>query len=211
MTPLAADRPEEAFEIIRSAIAKWSVKGFHTQHWWSLTSQCDILLYQRNGLEAWNLMSTQWPALRGSMLLRIQYFLIETLYHRACGALAVAADCAGTGARKRHFVQAATRDAERIEHENAPWGDGLAYLVRAGALATQRQHEAAEPLLRSAENALESAGMHLFAAAARWRRGELIKGKEGDALVRAADLAMRQQGIQNPERITGMLAPGHWS
>jgi tetratricopeptide (TPR) repeat protein len=211
MTPLATDQPEEALEVIRSAIAKWSVEGFHTQHWWSLTSQCDILLYQQCGLEAWNLMNQQWPALSGSMLLRIQYFLIESLYHRACSALAVAGESAGNGTRGLHFARAAARDAARIECENAPWGNGLAYLVRAAALAMQRRHEAAEPLLRSAENALESADMHLFAAATRHRRGEIIKGDEGIALIKSAEGCMRQQGIQSPERLAGMLAPGHWS
>jgi hypothetical protein len=211
VTPLAADRPEEALEVIRSAIAKWSVQGFHTQHWWSLTSQCDIFLYQRSGLEAWNLMNSHWPALRSSMLLRVQYFLIESLYHRACSALAFAADSTGNSARKLDFVQLATRDAARIMREHAPWGDGLAYLVRAGALATQGQQEAAEPILRSAENALESADMHLFATAARRRRGETIKGDEGKALIEVADRSMRQQGIQSPERIAWMLAPGYWS
>jgi hypothetical protein len=30
-------------------------------------------------------------------------------------------------------------------------------------------------------------------------------------LIKSAEGCMRQQGIQSPERLAGMLAPGHWS
>jgi hypothetical protein len=52
--------------------------------------------------------------------------------------------------------------------------------------------------------------MHLYASAACRRRGELIKGDEGDALVKVADRSMAEQGIQRPERFAEMLAPGLW-
>jgi hypothetical protein len=208
MSPLAGDRPEEALDEIRNGIANWSAQGFHTQHWWSLISQCDVLLYQHRGAEAWGLIQRNWPALRNSMLLRIQYFLIESLYHRANSSLAMAERCATNSGQKRQFVEAASRDAARIERENAPWGNGLARLVRAGALAAQDRLEKAEVLFRAAEEALESADMHLLAASARRRRGELIKGEQGANLIQTADSSMHQQGIVAPEHIAAMLAHG---
>jgi hypothetical protein len=208
VSPLAGDRPEEALDEIRNGIANWSEQGFHTQHWWTLISHCDILLYQHRGAEAWGLIERNWPALKTSMLLRIQYFLIESLYHRANSSLAMAEHCATNKGRKRQLVEAASRDAARIERENAPWGNGLARLVRAGVFAAQHRLEKAELLFRAAEEALESADMHLFAASARRRRGELIKGEQGASLVQVAGSCMRQQGILAPEHITAMLTPG---
>jgi hypothetical protein len=40
------------------------------------------------------------------------------------------------------------------------------------------------------------------------RRGELLGGDEGHALLEQANLWMANQGIKNPLRITAMLAPG---
>ena len=142
------------------------------------------------------------------MLLRIQYFLIESLYHRANCSLAMAEHCATNNGRKRQFVEAARRDAARIERENAPWCNGLALLVRAGVVAAQNRLEKAELLFRAAEEALASADMRLFAAAARRRRGELIKGDRGASLIQSADSFMYQQGIVAPKHIAAMLAQG---
>jgi hypothetical protein len=180
------------------------------QHWWSLISQSEVLLYQQRGLEVWDFMASQWPALQSSMLLRAQYFCIESLHHRACSALAVAADTTLNGARKRHFLRAANHDAERIERQRTPWGDALAQLIQAGVMATQHKQEAAVRLVSSAEAGFESTDMRLFAAVARRRRGELIQGEQGEALINAADVWMRQEGIHSPDGFAAMVAPGEW-
>ncbi len=209
--PLAAGYPEEAMAILRDAIAKWSVQGFHVQHWWSLISQSEVLLYQCRGIEAWDFIAKQWPALQRSMLLRAQYFCIESLHHRACSALAAASDSTLSGARKRHFLQVASHDAASIERQNAPWGDALALLIRAGITGIQGNQKVAARLLSSAEAEFDSTDMRLYAAVARRRRGGLIQGDEGTALVKTADLWMADQGIQSPESFAAMVAPpGAW-
>jgi hypothetical protein len=63
-------------------------------------------------------------------------------------------------------------------------------------------------LLEIAGMGFESADMQLFALAVRRRIGELLGGREGDALVGSSEQAMRQQCIRNPGRIAEMLAPG---
>ena len=49
--------------------------------------------------------------------------------------------------------------------------------------------------------------MALHAAVASRRRGEIAGGSEGRALVEAADAWMQGQGVRNPGRMAGMLAP----
>ena len=203
--PLAADEPERARQVVSDAIARWSVRGFHTQHWWNLIAQSEIALYQGRSADAWESMNNEWPAVKGAMLLRIQYILIESLYHRASSALAAAADSKSDAARQNVLLRTAERDAASIDREKMPWGSALAGLIRAGMAVTRGDHEAALTLLGSAEAALESTDMRLYAAAARRCRGELIRGDEGDALVKSADRWMGQQGIRNPARMTAML------
>jgi eukaryotic-like serine/threonine-protein kinase len=53
--------------------------------------------------------------------------------------------------------------------------------------------------------------MALYAAVAKRRRGELMGGDEGQALVQQADDWMRGEQIKNPQGMATMLAPGRWS
>ena len=82
-----------------------------------------------------------------------------------------------------------------------------AWLIRA-AVAHQTVR-AAEALgyLERAEAAFDAAGMTLYAAAARRRRGELLGGA-GRELVAAADAVMAARGVVNPARFAEMYAPG---
>jgi hypothetical protein len=50
--------------------------------------------------------------------------------------------------------------------------------------------------------------MKLHAMAMRRRRGELLGGDEGRALIAAADEWMTSQGIRNPVRMAAMIVPG---
>jgi hypothetical protein len=104
------------------------------------------------------------------------------------------------------LLGAALADARRIEHERAPWGAAFAALIRAGAAARLGNGPEAAALFASAETSLLAADMHLFAAAARRRRG-LLEGESGAAKVLAADEMMKSISIRNPARMTALLAP----
>jgi len=208
---LAADQPEQAQSQVTQAMERWSAQGFHIQHWWSMIAQVEIALYAGEALKAWELLARFWPALRRSLLLRIQYILIESLHHRAATALAVAANCAGQTYQRRRLRRSAQDDAERIERERMPWGDPLAQLIRAGVVSLDGRVDDALALLSAAEIGFQAADMSLYAAAARRRKGQLVAGDEGRKLIAGADAWMAGQQIQNPERMTAMLAPGKWS
>ena len=81
-------------------------------------------------------------------------------------------------------------------------------LIRAAiAQQTGRTAEALRQLER-AEKVFANAGMILYAATARRRRGEIMGGAAGHALVAASDAAMAERGVQAPDRFADMYAPG---
>ncbi|MFQ5790097.1 MAG: serine/threonine-protein kinase PknK, partial [Acidobacteriota bacterium] len=204
---LAADQPDKAREEGRHAIERWSHQGFHIQHYEETWAQVNIALYSGDKRAAWDLVSERWPALKRSLLLRIQIIFIPALGMRAASALAAAA----SGIEPWKLLRVAERDARRIEGEKVAWADPLAQLIRAGVVAMRGEVAVAVVLLASAEEGFEAVDMTLYAAVARRRRGELIGGEQGRTLVNEADDWMTGQEIRNPGRMTAMLAPGRWT
>jgi eukaryotic-like serine/threonine-protein kinase len=207
---LAADEPERARSEVSQAIARWPREEFYIQHWWSLIAHVEISLYSGQGLAAWELVTREWPRLKRSLLMRIQYILIESLYHRSAAALAVASGETSSGRRKT-LLKIAEAGARRIRRENMEWSNPLAQLLHAGAAAARGNRADAAELLRDAEAGFEKAEMALYSAAVRRRRGELMGGPEGLRLIQAVDDWMVRQRVRNPPRMTAMIAPGTWS
>jgi hypothetical protein len=71
-----------------------------------------------------------------------------------------------------------------------------------------RGDTAATDALLAAEQALSAADMHLYAAAARYRRGQLLGGDAGNSLAAGAHDELAGLGARNPERIADMVVPG---
>ncbi len=87
-----------------------------------------------------------------------------------------------------------------------PWAIAIAELVDASVAAARGDAGAADALL-SAERLLAAADMHLYAAAARYRRGQLVGGDTGVTLAAAARDELVALGARNPERIADMVVP----
>jgi hypothetical protein len=90
------------------------------------------------------------------------------------------------------------------------WGNGLALLTLASIARQRGDVVRAIAHTTEAERLLDESGMSIYTQAARRRRGELIGGDEGRALVDGADAWMREQTVLRPARITAMLMPGQW-
>jgi hypothetical protein len=71
----------------------------------------------------------------------------------------------------------------------------------------RRQKNAAIRRLEAAEQRLGAVDMNLHRAVAQRRRGELIGGSEGQALIAASETWMRAEGIRSPERLAYVFAP----
>lgn len=147
--------------------------------------------------------------MKRSFLLRVQYILIESLYHRAAAALALAANDMPSR-RRSALLREVQADARSIQRERMQWSNPLAQLLQAAVSAARGNGEEAAAMLCSAEAGFDAAHMSLYAAAARRRRGEILGGDQGRAMVAAADAWMLGQKVRNPARMTAMVAPGKW-
>jgi hypothetical protein len=129
---------------------------------------------------------------------------IEMRFFRARIGLARAAE------GEPSYLRKATTDAARLEGEHAVWATALASLVRACASATSGSRREAISQLTVAESTLRDAGMAHYAAAAQYRRGQLLGDEEGRALQTEAARFFQEQTVVSVARITNLLAPGNW-
>jgi serine/threonine protein kinase len=203
---LAADDPDEARRRGEDAMARWSRKTFHVEHWWNLIGQGHVELYRGDGAAALKRIHAGWPELKKSLLLMVQLTRLEATHLRARAALQAAAAAAPSDARA--LLAAAARDAKKIIGENMPWSTPLGRVLEAALAARRDDTDTAVRLLGEAQTGLNDAGMPLHAACARWQRGRLVGGDEGRGQVESAAAWMKDRRIQRPERIAAMLAPG---
>jgi len=141
----------------------------------------------------------------------MQLYLIESRHLRARSAIGCATQESVELPKKERLLRSATHDVRQIERTGAPWGLAVARLDRAGIAAARKHESEALRLLESVELDFRMLEMALYAAVARRRRGQLLGGDAGAALVAEADAWMAGQDIKNPARMADMLAPGRWA
>jgi eukaryotic-like serine/threonine-protein kinase len=199
---LAQGKPEVAAADADDALARWTQRGFHLQHYNHLqgVTQCD--LYRGDGAAALARIDRTWPELSRSLLLRIQALRAEIRNTRGRAMLAALGRGAGAG------TSAVTRVADQLEAEHMAWTAPLAALLRAGVYARSAQPEDCRRALQQAVAGFDDTDMGLHAAAARHRLGALVAGDEGAALCARAASFFDAQGIVDPQAFTQMIAPG---
>ena len=201
---LVADDIEEARRQVELAAQTWSQSSFQLQHYWALRANGYIDLYTGEGALAWERLSENWPALRRSLLLRVQVIRVQMVQLRANAAIAAALD---SGERER-LLRSARRDARAIARERMPWSRPLAMLLRASLAVADDDPAAAVDELAAAEPLLEAQDMQMYAAAARVCRGHLLGGTDGASVRQRGRQAMERAGVQSVERMTRMLIAG---
>jgi hypothetical protein len=205
MVWLAGDDAAAARACSREAIARWSQKTFHVEHWWAMLGERQVDLYTGDAQAAYDQVHAQWSALSNSLLLMVQLTRLEATHLRARTALALAR---ARPERQRTLCREVEHYAAHIVKERMPWSTPLAALLRAGMAATQGDLTRAQALLREADGGLAAAHMELYANAARWQMGRLVGGDEGRAMVERAETWMSGEGIVDRARMAAMLAPG---
>jgi serine/threonine protein kinase/tetratricopeptide (TPR) repeat protein len=203
---LAADDPETARAELRATMAQWSRQGYHVQHNDALWAAVQIELYCGAGESAWSLISESWPALRRSLLLRVQFVRTSMQFLRARAALAAAADVRESRpAEARSLMAVAARSARSLEREGMPCPTAYAVMIRGALAALGGDSARAAILLAEAVERFEAVDMRLCAASVRRRLGELEGGEHGQAGVAVADAWMTDQKIQNSARMASMI------
>ncbi len=201
---LANDDPARARAGLK-LLEQWSNTGFHVEHLIETHNQVEISLYLGNGAEALDLILQRWPAIRGSLLLRVQTFAIQMHCLRARAALGAAA--AASAEKRRELLRFAGKETRAIRRKGAKWGELAIELIQGGIEALSGSPERALATFARAEKLADGVGMLLHAAAARRSRGLLLEGAGSHALVGSADETMSKEGVVNPERLAAVIAP----
>jgi hypothetical protein len=206
MAWLVDDDVQGARRVVEEAMALWSKRGFHAQHFYALYAHGQIDLYVGDGVTWLSRIAEAWDAFRASMLLQVQSVRLETLHLRARCALCAASQ---DPSKRDVYLGVARADARRLARENSLFAPALADLVRASLCLFEGSRERSIGHLRSALGGFEKAGMMQYAAAAARRLGAM-DGEGGKALAAEAVTRMQGEGIRDIERWTNMLAPGPW-
>jgi hypothetical protein len=199
---LAKDDAEGGMAVTLELMQRWSQEGFHLQHYNELLALASYELYAGRALDAHARIEHTWPRLAASMLLRPQALRAEVGFFR--GRVALAAARAG-----RVDALAVARDqARRLRREKLGWTEAFADLLEASlAMHDDRPEKALAALTRAADGCRAS-DMQLLAAIADQRRGALLGGDEGGALVRRARAFMQAATIRRPDRFLDLFSPG---
>ncbi|HSN29414.1 MAG TPA: AAA family ATPase, partial [Kofleriaceae bacterium] len=201
--PLTRHEPARAYREVDLAIANWSVAGFHVQHANALNSRVSIDLYRGDGITALRRCAETWPALEKSLLLRVQ--LLRALLTSVRARAMITAVCQdGDKSRLRHVLGY----ARRLERERVGYCTAEATMLRAAVAHLSGDTTTAVTLLERADVESKQANLVLNNVAVRRARGVLIGGSEGAALIEESDAYCRGEGIQCPERVTAVFAPG---
>jgi hypothetical protein len=201
---LAADQALEAEREADEAVARWSQRGFERPQYLRLVTGVQIRLYLGRAREAWELVERHRGEFRRPLFRRVQHTRVETANWRARCALAVAAH--GEDARRLQAV--ALEEAGRIEREQMPWSNPFATLIRATVACQQGDATEAIERLTAAIGGFASAGMHMHAAACRWRLSTLTTGGQRETLHADAKRFMKDQDVRDAIAFLRVLAPG---
>jgi hypothetical protein len=202
---LVRDDPDAAEAEIARAEKHLSTKGFHVPHSFALLSRSYVGLYRGDAKGVLAHMNARWKAVKRSLLLRVQTLRIglAEVRGRACVSLA-AIDGPDAAAMRRE----AESHIRTLDREQLPWATALATILRAGLSNVAGDRDTALAQLALADESLGALGLRLAQAIVQRRRGVLLGGSEGQALVREGERYLLDQGVKNIARMSALYAPG---
>jgi len=168
-------------------------------------SRAHIQLYSGKSREALAHLTDTLRHARRGFLLRPIIARIDGFSLRARAALAVLDEGPKDSAA---LLRSAVRDTNTVISQKQPWAIAFGYLLQAGIAFHRRRVDQSVALLEQAAESCRATHMELFVRVANFRRGQLLGGDEGRALMDDARAFMKTQEIERPDRMTQLLAPG---
>jgi hypothetical protein len=205
---LCADRPEEARDLLSRGEALWPDRDGFNKQVVSLWSRCHNAQYEESGVGTGALLIQREHPLRPKTWIPAAMQVMNLLsFADAC----VAAAATSSRGEREELLRAAERAVRRFRRRSSP---GVLYIylwkLDASVAATRGDRERALAMLLKAETICVECELGMVLEPLRRRRGELLGGEEGRALVEAADAAMRAEGIVNPARWAASFVPGRF-
>ena len=192
---LMDDHPQDIEREVSQALAEFNRDGYFIQTFWGLNGRVLAALYEGEGARARGYVERDAPHIKSTGLVRLQ--ITRVLWGWLQGITALASG-------KREDAKKAIK---ALESEGIPWSVGLATLLSGMLAQAGGETERAMFLLQTGAERLETVGVHLYGAAARRRRAELLPEAERAAAIAEADAWFSGRGVKAPEKFIASLLP----
>ncbi len=176
--------------------------GTSTYRYTLVLTQSRVERYAGLGRPSWEPFDRHGAAVRRSLMLTKQPFRIFMAHDRALAALQVAHE---EPSARRRFLRVARAQARTLQDERTRWSRAMAAPIEASIAAAAGDLEAALTALQRGERLFTEAGMTVYAACVRRRRGELVGATVGAQLIAEADAVMHERDVADPRRLTDMF------
>jgi len=202
---LSADDLAGARDALKEARAQCPAGVFYVSHLYCLGAQALVDLYTGEAEAAHRRVAADWAALERSQIMRVHALAVICLRARAACAIAAAR----VAADPEPLLALAHRCAARLRRLNyspistSAWPE----MIDAAVALVRGDRATALDRIGRAVDRFEEYGSAFYLAIARRRKGELLGGDEGRALVAAADAWMAGEGIVNPARLASAFVP----
>lgn len=197
---LIADQPDRARAQLEAAQAWRPEEAANpTFRFTMLMALGRIERYAGRGAEAYACFVEHHAAVRRSMMLTKQPFLLYFCFERGSGALWAAH--ATYGAQRERLLAVARKDCSKIRAEKTRWGAVFVGLLEGSLCAARGEHELARTSLEAARSEADACDMRLYAASASVRLDELERRRNHDFT------AFEAEGVDAPARMVNMHAP----
>lgn len=203
---LCADDLDGARAALAKALEQCPEGVFYITHLYGLVAQALVDLYAGAAEDAYRHIAKVWPALERSQVLRIHALAVICFRARAACALAAAQ----VADNPKPLLAIAERDAARLKREHYSPISSSAWpkMLEAAIAVTRGNPRAALEHISSAVDRFQEYRSAFYLAIAKRKKGELLGGDQGRALIAAADSWMAGEGIVNPARLAAAFVPG---